>query len=113
MQKILVLVSMLVLMVACGHRKDAKSFEAALEAETGQSHSVAKLHTETGKYVVYKNDVTGEYSAYNMDKWDRKDMGSMADFKAVAVNGVDIVRNLARKDEWVESGYWQDDYDTV
>jgi uncharacterized lipoprotein YehR (DUF1307 family) len=112
MQKILVLLSLCLLVVACGHKKDAKSFEAALEASTGQGHTIAKLYTETGEYVVYRNDVTGEYAAYNMKKWDRKNMTQMSQFTAVAVDGTDIVRNLLSHTEWVNSGYWQDDYDT-
>lgn len=112
MQKFLVLMLLSLFVVACGHKKDAKSFEQALEASTGQGHSIAKLYTETGEYVVYRNDVTGEYSAYNMAKWDRKNMKNMAQYTAVAVNGTDIVRNLLNHTEWVDSGYWQDEYDT-
>jgi hypothetical protein len=113
MQKILVLIMMSVFLVACGHKKDAKSFELALEAETGHAHTIAKLYTETGEYVVYRDDVTGEYKAYNMAKWDRDTMTSTAQYSAVAVNGVDIVRNLLQNREWVEDGYWADDYRTV
>lgn len=96
--------------VACGHQKDAKSFEKALEGQTGEEWSVAKLDTETGKFVVYKNNTTGRYAAFNMDKWDRKTMKSTDDFMKNAVNGVDYVMNLDKNDEWVESGYNQDIY---
>lgn len=112
MQKILILAFMIVATVACGHKKDAKSFEKALEASTGQPHSIAKLHTETGEYVVYRNDSTGEYVAYNMDKWDRKNMAELGQYTAVAVDGVDIVRNLLQNSEYIEDGYWQDEYET-
>lgn len=112
MQKILVLVLLSLFVVACGHKKDAKSFEEALEASTGHTHSIAKLYTETGEYVVYKDNVTGEYAAYNLAKWDRKNMKTMQQYTAVAVNGVDIVKNLLQQKEWVNSGYWYDDYDT-
>ncbi|GEM_PF-5727010 len=112
MQKLITLVVMSFMFVACGHQMDAKSFEKALESQTGQQHSVAKLYTETGKYVVYKNNVTGEYSAYNMEKWDRKNMDSVGDFKKVAVEGKDIVRDLLQQSTYVESGHWQSDYDT-
>jgi uncharacterized lipoprotein YehR (DUF1307 family) len=113
MQRILVLVLFLFTLMSCGHRRDAKTFEKALEAATGQGYQIAKLWSENGKYVVYKNESTGEYVAYNMDKWDRKTMTSFDQFTAGAVEGVDVVRNLARNKEWVESGYWKDDYDTV
>jgi hypothetical protein len=112
MQKILGLVLMSFLFISCGHRKDAKTFEKALEAETGQAHSIAKLWTENGEYVVYKNDVTGEYSAYNLKKWDRKEMTTMSQFLVNAVEGTDIVRNLLQQQEWVEDGYWEDVYES-
>lgn len=112
LQKLFVLVLMCVCFVACGHKKDAKSFEKALEAN-GESYSIVKLDTEKGKYVVYKNDVTGEYVAYNMDKWDRKNMTTVSQYLAAgAVEGVDIVKNLLKTTEWIESGYWESIYDT-
>lgn len=111
MQKIFVLAFMFVITVACGHKKDAKTFEEALEAQTGHSWSIVKLQTETGKYVVYKDDVTGLYSAYNMDKWDRKTMKTTDDFFANATQGVDFIMNLDKVDEWIESGYYQDIYE--
>lgn len=111
MQKILILAMMLIMTVACGHKKDAKSFEEALEAQTGHQWSVAKLQTETGKYVVYKDETTGLYSAYNMDKWDRKKMSTTDEFFANAVKGVDFVMNLAKMDEYIHDGYYQDIYD--
>ncbi len=113
LQKLFVLMLMCITVVACGHKKDAKSFEKALEASTGESYTIAKLDTEKGKYVVYKNDVTGEYVAFNMDKWDRKNMTTVAQYMAAgAVEGVDIVKNLLKTTEWIESGYWESVYDT-
>ena len=111
MQKILVLAMMFVITVACGHKKDAKSFEAALEAQTGHQWSVAKLQTETGAFVVYKDETTGLYHAYNMDKWDRKNMSTTDQYFANAVKGVDYVMNVKRTDEYIEDGYYQDIYD--
>jgi uncharacterized lipoprotein YehR (DUF1307 family) len=113
LQKFFVLMLLSVFFVACGHKKDAKSFEKALEASTGQKHSIAKLNTEKGDYVVYKNEVTGEYVAYNMKKWDREKMNSMADYMAAgAVEGKDIILDLTKDTIWIDSGYWEAMYDT-
>jgi uncharacterized lipoprotein YehR (DUF1307 family) len=112
LQKIFVLMLLSVFFVACGHKKDAKSFEKALETQTGQPHSIAKLDTEKGQYVVYKNEVTGEYVAYNMDKWNRDTMSSMDQYMANgAVEGTDIVHHLESTTTWVNSGYWESVYD--
>lgn len=111
MKKLVSLMMLALFFVSCGHKKDAKDFMAALEAETGDDYSIAKLHTETGKYVVYKNNTTGEYEAYNMKKWDRKENSTYSEFLANgAVEGVDIVLNLDRNEEYIEDGYWQDEY---
>ncbi|HXH32147.1 MAG TPA: hypothetical protein VNJ01_15185 [Bacteriovoracaceae bacterium] len=112
MQKILVLALMSFLFIACGHKRDAQSFERALEASTGQQYEIVKLNTETGRYVVYKNKTTGEFLAVNMDRWNRETMTTIEQFMAVAVEGVDIVRNLASGREWVDSGYWRAIYRT-
>lgn len=100
------------LFIACGHKRDAQSFERALEASTGQQYEIVKLNTETGRYVVYKNKTTGEFLAVNMDRWNRETMTTIEQFMAVAVEGVDIVRNLASGREWVDSGYWRAIYRT-
>ncbi|MDA8792426.1 hypothetical protein N9N67_04225, partial [Bacteriovoracaceae bacterium] len=105
-------IPILFLFISCGHRKDAKHLLKLLEAETGQDHSIAKLWTETGEYVVYENEVTGEYSAYNLEKLDRDLMVAYADFSSIAIEGTDIVRNLEKFTEWVESGYWESVYET-
>ena len=112
MQKILILIAMAFMFVGCGHKKDAKDFEKLLEAQTGHAHSIAKLHTETGEFVVYKDEVTGRYVAYNMAKFDRKNMSSMDQYLAVAVQGQDFVHNLDQINEWIESGYWEAVYET-
>ena len=73
LQKIFVLVLMSVFFVACGHKKDAQSFEKALQAKTGQKYSIAKLDTDKGEYVGYKNEVTGEDEAYNINFFAAKE----------------------------------------
>ncbi len=101
-------------LVGCGdskQKKAAKAFEAALEAETNQTWTLVKLDTEKGNFSVYRNENTGEYVAYNMDRWDMNTMTTYAQFAAVAVDG-DIVGDLARNQEWIESGYWDSVYDT-
>ena len=108
MQKLLVLFAASMILVACnGQKKTAKSFEAALEAETGQAYTIAKLETEKGNYTVFRNEVTGEFVAYNMDKWDRNTMTSFSQYAAAPG---DIVRNLNKDREWIVSGYWQPIY---
>lgn len=114
LHKLLSLLVLTFILVACnGHKKDAKSFEKALEAQTGQVHTIVKLDTEKKGFVVYKNEATGEFVAYNMDKWDREKMSSMEQYSAAgAVEGVDIVHDLAKNTVWVDSGYWESIYDT-
>lgn len=113
LQKILVLMLLSVFFVACGHKKDAKSFEKALEEATGHPHTIVKLDTEKGKYVVYQDKVTGEYVAYNMAKWDRENMSSLDQYMANgAVEGVDIVRNLLQNSVWIHQGHWEPIYET-
>ena len=110
MQKLLVLLSLCSVLVACnGQKKTAKAFEKVLETETGNSYTLVKLQTEKGNYSVFRNENTGEYVAYNMDKFDRKTMTSFSQY--VAVEG-DVVHNLQKDREWVDSGYWESIYDT-
>lgn len=110
MQRIFVLVSLIIMTVACGHKKDAKSFEVALETATGHNWTVAKLHTQHGKYVVYKDESNGKYAAFNMDKWDRKKMTTTEDYFKVATKGVDSVMNLVQTEEYINSGHYEDVY---
>lgn len=113
MQRVLLLLSICLLAVACGHRQDAKTFETALETALGAQFKIVKLDTEKGEYVVYQNQTTGEYVAYNLAKWDRKTMTTVDQYLAAgAVDGVDIVRGLNQGKEWVTSGYWRDVYVT-
>ncbi len=117
MKRILMLVVLAMFAVACSgggdsqHKKDAVSFEQALEASTGQAHTVVKLNTKVPGYVVYQNSVTGEFVAYNMERWDRATMTTLDQYTAVALAG-DVVGNLDDNREWVESGYWQNIYET-
>ena len=93
-------------------QKASEKFAKLLENKTGQPYRVAKQDTLVGKYVVFQNLATGKYEAYNLAKFDRDNMHSVEAFLAVAVPGVDIVKNLSARNEWVESGYWEDVYDT-
>jgi len=92
--------------------KASEKFAKLLEYKTGQPYRVAKQSTLVGKYVVFQNLATGKFEAYNLAKFDRDSMHSLEAFLAVAVSGVDIVKNLSAKNEWVVSGYWEDLYDT-
>lgn len=113
LQKFFVLFVMSLLTIACAQERDAKSFEKVLEAETGHAHKIAKTYTEKGNFAVFKDEVTGEYKAYNMDKWDRETMTTLAQFMANGTtDGVDVVRNLAQNKVWVNDGYWEAMYET-
>lgn len=93
------------ILVSCnGLDKKASKFEKILESSTGQDQSVAKLWTEKGQYVVYKNEVTGEYTAYNLEKFDKKMKSYEAYASAVSAN--DVVQNLLQDKEWVVSGHY-------
>jgi hypothetical protein len=110
MQKLLVLLALSSVLVACnGQQKNAKAFEGVLETETGHSYTLVKLQTEKGNYSVFRDENTGEFVAYNMDKFDRKTMTTYAQY--AAVEG-DIVHNLKQGKEWVDSGYYEAVYNT-
>lgn len=116
MNKLLLMVFCALFFVSCADKftkftKNAESFQKVLEAETGESYAITKLWSQVNGYVVYKNNTTGEYEAYNVSKWDRKNMTMYSEFLALAVDGVDIVKNLERKEEWIESGYWETIYE--
>jgi hypothetical protein len=66
-----------------------------LEQSTGQSFSIEKTYTESGKYVVYKNESTGNYIAYNLWKYNSETMTSLDQYLANAAFGADIVGNLS------------------
>ncbi len=94
------------ILISCnGLEKKASKFEKILETSTGQNQSVAKLWSEKGQYVVYKNEVTGEFTAYNLEKFDMKKMKYYESYaSAVSIN--DVVRNLVQDKEWVVSGHY-------
>jgi len=88
--------------------KDAEKFEKLLETSTGQDHSLVKYRTEEGKaFRVYKNEVTGEYTAYNLENYDRKKMSTMESYLATAGSS-SVVRSLEVRSEWVVSGHYYD-----
>ncbi|MCB0349788.1 MAG: hypothetical protein KDD38_01310 [Bdellovibrionales bacterium] len=94
-------------------KKQARAFEALLEDQTGHPYKITKAKTKIDGYSVFQDQVTGEYIAYNVSKFDKKTMTTIDQYLAVAVDGVDIVRNLNEQSTWVETGYWNDVYDTV
>lgn len=79
-------------------------FETVLESSTGEGYTLAK---RAAGYRVYKNDVTGEFVAYNMDKFDPKTMKTLDSYLAQA-GEKDIVNNLEVRSEWVEEGYFEE-----
>jgi hypothetical protein len=110
MQKFLALIALSLVLVGCNEqKKQAQSLELALQASTGHSYTIVKLQTEKGNFSVFRDENTGEYIAYNMDKWDRNTMTSYSQY--AAVDG-DIVHSLNQGKEWVVSGYWQPIYNT-
>lgn len=87
-------------------QKNIQTLQAAVSAEYGQSMTLAKISgTSTEAYVIFKNDVTGEYLAYNLAKWDRNTMTTTAQYVA---DNDDIIRNMDRKEEWVTTGHYED-----
>ncbi len=99
---------------SCGNQlyKKAEDFEKILETSTGQQQSVAKLNTSEYGYVVYKNEVTGEFTAYNLTNFNGRKMETMSEYLAVVNQNVDIISGLTPSTEWVKSGYWTDEYET-
>lgn len=100
MKHFIILIPMLFTLVGCLSKrgKEARAFEEILQDQTGQAHSAVKY---PDGYVVYRNEVTGEYSAYNLDKFDRKEMKTYSAYLAVA-DSDDIVGNLVKQDEYIE-----------
>jgi hypothetical protein len=89
----------------------AKKFEKILEASTGQDQTVAKLWTEKSGYVVFKNEATGAYTAYNLDKFDKKKMKSYDAYLA-ATSTTDVVSGLSSGQEWIVEGHWYEESST-
>ncbi len=109
MLKFIAIAALSAALVGCSSKQEkaARSFEAALEADTGVSWTVVKAETERGQFSVFRNDATGEFVAYNLARWDRNTMTTLSQFTAVAQTG-DVINNLAQDQEWVEDGYWRD-----
>lgn len=98
--------------VSCENKeKDARAFEKILENSSGQDHSLAKFSTEQKGFMVFKNEVTGEYTAYNLSHFDRKDVTSYDAYLASAAS-TDVVGNLSVNQEWVVSGHWYEESTT-
>jgi hypothetical protein len=89
-----------------------QAFEVVLEGSTEMGHTLVKSSTEKGNFAVFKNDTTGVYTAYNLDKFDRNTMTTWGAFKANTVES-DIIRHLDKITEYIEDGYWESEYDTV
>lgn len=103
------LVSTLLLCSCKDTFKDADSFEEVLEQSTGQGHTSIKYsYDHDGDYHVFKNEVTGEFTAYNLRDFDRKKMNTMEAYLRIADSN-DIVPNLEPKVEWVEDGYYREE----
>jgi hypothetical protein len=102
-------------LVACKSEttKRAEVFANAISSGTGVTYQLVKSDTETRGYAVFRNSATGEFVAFNMNKYDRNNGGmTYEQFVAVAIPGTDIVNNLRREDRWIVSGYWADITDT-
>lgn len=98
-------------LVACKSEttKRAEVFANAISSSTGATYQLVKSDTETRGYAVFRNLATGEFVAFNMNKYDRSNGGmTYEQFLAVAIPGTDIVNNLRREDRWIVSGYWSD-----
>ena len=112
MKSLLVISLLSWILVACnGLDVRAKKFEKILEASNGQNQILVKLWTEKSGYVVFKNEVTGEFSAYNLDIFDKKKMKTYDAYLA-ATSTNDIVTNLTSGQEWVVEGHWYEESTT-
>jgi hypothetical protein len=117
MKLTVILISSLVL-VACQSKLDKQiqkevdninTLKAAIAADTGNDIQFKKISgSGTETYIVYKNNTTGEYMAYNLSKWDGQTMTTLSQYVA---DSNDIVHNLDLKQEWVTTGHTEDDYD--
>jgi hypothetical protein len=111
--KSFIMIGLMTLVLAACNGLDvrAKKFEKILEASSGQNQTLAKLWTEKSGYVVFKNEVTGEYTAYNLDIFDKKKMKTYDSYLAASSTN-DIVANLASGQEWVVEGHWYEESST-
>lgn len=107
--KLVILISMLALFASCKDMyRDSAKFEKVLENSTGQPHRVAKLWTDVDGYVVYQNETTGEFTAYNLTDFKHRKMKTYADYLAIT-DGDDIITGLSESKEWVVSGHWYEE----
>lgn len=94
------------MLISCRNAsKEAKAFEALLETSTGEGHTLVKFYTKVDGYRVFQNDRTGEYVAYNLKNFDRKEVTSMSAYMAAASSS-DVIHNLESKIEWVVEGHY-------
>ena len=75
MKTTIILSVALLALVGCNKQKstykgNADAFLAEMNSSTGEDYSIAKLDTEMYGFVVFKNNTTSEYTAYNILKWD-------------------------------------------
>lgn len=111
--KLFVLISMLALFASCKDLyRDSAKFEKVLENQTNQSHRVAKLWTDVEGYVVYQNEVTGEFTAYNLTDFKHRKMKNYSDYLAI-IDGDDIITGLSESKEWVVSGHYYEESTTT
>ena len=111
MKLLLLLTSMLLLSACRDSWKEAEKFETILENETGQEYTLVKYATKVPYYRVYKNEVTGEYSAYNLENYNRKKVENYAAYLAVAGNNA-VIRDLEVQTEWVVEGHYYEESNT-
>lgn len=97
-KQILILLTAVLLAGCNSQSKDAREFEDALEAEFGVGFSRVKTYTLTSGYSVFQNDVTGEYIAFNLDKFDR-DSDTYATY-ILKTNETDVRGSLNRYQQW-------------
>lgn len=110
--KSLFLILSLVILCSCRNsEKEAASFEAILESSTGQQHTLVKFYTKMGGYRVFKNEVTGEFTAYDLTNFNRKKIETYEAYIAMAGNSA-VVTNLEAKVEWVVEGHWYEESTT-
>ena len=104
--KSLFLILSLVILCSCRNsEKEAASFEAILESSTGQQHTLVKFYTKMGGYRVFKNEVTGEFTAYDLTNFNRKKIETYEAYIAMAGNSA-VVRKLESQVEWVVEGHY-------
>jgi hypothetical protein len=98
-------------LVGCSKQRIAtKSFEQFLTSQTGHDYSIAKLFTLIDGSVVLKDKTTGEYVAYNVNKYNSATMTSLNDYLSVASAPSDVVHNLQSYDVSTTTQTWNPGY---